>query len=83
MLTAQIYWISLHTQFLLSIIHPLSFSPANIKAEMQPKLPDHQAIDLKKLKDSDSIKIYPNANAKRETVYHAPILLMVSPGTPA
>ena len=60
-----------------------SFLLANTSAVMQLALPDHQNTERKKLRGSDSIYTYASPNATRDRVYHRPMPLMVSLGTPA
>lgn len=59
------------------------FLPASTKAVMQLMLPDHQNSERRKLNGSDSINAYASPYATRLDVYHRPMPLIVSEGTPA
>lgn len=50
---------------------------------MQLTLPDHQNTERRKLNGSDSISTYASPYAMRLTVYHRPMPLIFSEGTPA
>lgn len=64
------------------VIINYSFLLASTKAVIQLALPDHQNKDRIKLNGPDSMYAYARAKATRLAVYHSPMPLMVSAGTP-